>query len=468
MKRFFATLILLSGYADSVCQTESFDIATFVAPKGWQRLESNGALVFQDYRPTENGRTMFCQIVIFPSRTSKLEPIKNFHDEWMERVAKSTGTTAIPQAQTEKTPEGWTVVSGITNISYQNATYTCILVSVSGFDRVMSVLVNLAGEEYPAQIQGFLETFELNKKMEIATKGAESVSDPPANSGLDNYIFSVPEKWFANRTRDYIMLTQSQANELGCTITILPLQRSSGDIETDARSVFNQMYSGWQFRLAGERQYDISKGYTLQGLEYCLMEAPMSKISADGSRYDGFEDGGALVIKAGSQIVMVAVRHATVLAHNDCLNKYETWKRFFNTFTVKKADIPQRIEEESSKRIVGVWKLISNGPALGEYVFAANGNYQLAGAIGTSSTTRDDYFKYIHIKSYAFEGDGSFSIQGNQLYFSKRGDKDPEQVQFRFEKINHGDTGWKDRLYMLKTDPVLGGKYEVCYERSDG
>ena len=467
MKGILTTLILLSAYADSACQTESFDIAKFVAPKGWQRMESNGALVFQDYRPSDSGPKKFCQIVIFPSQASKGEPIKNFHDEWITRVALYAGTTAVPQTQTEKTPEGWTIVTGYTNVSYQNATYTWILVSVSGFNRVMSVMINLAGEDYLAHIQGFLDTFEVSKIMKTPTKNAEFISDPPAESGFDNYIFSVPEKWFVNRTDQYIMLTQSPANELGCTITILPPQSTSGNIETDARSVFNHMYSGWQFRLAGEGQYDVSKGYTFQGLEYCLMEAPMSKASADGSRYDGFEDGGALVIKAGRQIVIVAVRHATVLAHNDCLNEYETWKRFFNTFTVKNADIPQRIEEEASKRIVGVWKLTGNGPALGEYVFAANGNYQVAGAIGTSSTTRDDYFKYIHIKSYAFEGDGSFSIQDNQLYFNKRSGK-PEQVRFRFEKVNHGGTGWKDRLYMLKTDPVAGGKYEICYERADG
>lgn len=467
MKRIFAMLLLLSGYADSVCQTDSFDIATFVAPEGWQRQQINGALVFQDYRPTADGLSKFCQLIIFPSRATELQPIQNFHDEWMERVAKTTGTTATPQTQTETTPERWTVVTGIANISYQDATYTCMLITMSGFEKVMSVLINLAGEDYPALIQNFMRTFELNDKIELAPKGAESASDSPASSGLDDYIFSVPEKWFVNRSRDYIMLTQSPVNEPGCTITILPAERSSGDLENDARSVFGQMYSGWQFRLAGDRQYDVSKGYTLQGLEYCMMEAPMSKVSADGSRYDGFEDGSALVIKAGLQIVIVAARHGTMMAHNDCLNKYETWKRFFDTFTVKNAAIPRRVEEEPSNRIVGIWKLTSNGPALGEYVFAANGHYQLAGAIGTSSTTRDDYFKYIHIKTYAFQGEGSFLIKDNQLYLTKHGDKDPEEIQFRFEKVNHGGSGWKDRLYMLKTDPVLGGKYEVCYERSD-
>jgi len=284
---------------------------------------------------------------------------------------------------------------------------------------------------------------------------------------FNNYSFIAPEKWLTHREKDYIMLSQSQTNEPGCIIIIFPPQPSCGDLEKDAQNVFNQMYPGWQYRSTGEKQYDLSKGYTLQGLEYSMVEAPMSKLSADGSRYDGFEDGAALVIKTGNQIVIIAARHTTMLAHIDCLNKYETWRRFFNSFTVNNAAIPKKTEEESSKRIIGIWTLMGSGPALGEYIFAANGNYQLAGAIGTSSTTTDYNYEYLHIKTYAFQGDGGYSMQGNQLAFRKRGDKNPQQVQFRFEKVNHGDTGWKDRLYMLKTDPTLGTRYEVCYERKD-
>ena len=286
------------------------------------------------------------------------------------------------------------------------------------------------------------------------------------NPDFNNYSFIGPENWLLREATDHIMLAQSHTDEPGCIIIIFPLQPSSGDLEKDAQNIFNQMYSGWQFRSAGERQYDLSKGYTPQGLEYCMMEAPMSKLSADGSRYDGFEDGAALVIKTGNQIVIIAARHTTMLAHNDCLNKYETWRRFFNGFTVKNATVPKSTEEENSKRIIGVWKLTGSGAATGEYIFAANGNYQLAGAIGTSSTTTDYRYEYLHIKTYAFQGDGSYSISGNQLSFRKR-DKNPEQVQFRFEKINHGDSGWKDRLYLLKTDPTLGSLYEVCYEKTD-
>ncbi len=284
-------------------------------------------------------------------------------------------------------------------------------------------------------------------------------------SAFNTYSFITPEKWSIQQQNDYVMLSQSQGNEPGCIILIFPLQASSGDLQTDAINVFNQMYSGWQFRNTGEKQYDLSKGYTPQGLEYYLMEAPMSKMSADGSRYEGFEDGVALVIKSGNLMSIIAARHTTTMAHTDCLNKYETWRRFFNSFTITNAIIPKNREEESSKRIIGVWTLTGNGPAQGEYIFAANGNYQLGGAIGTSTTTKDYRYEHLHITSYAFQGDGSYSIKDNHLSFRKPGDKNPEQVLFRFEKVNHGDTGWKERLYLLKTDPTLGTKYEVCYEK---
>jgi len=294
---------------------------------------------------------------------------------------------------------------------------------------------------------------------------AQSSEKPAGNSDLTNYTFVAPEKWVTRNEKDYILLAQSHSNEPGCIILIFPLQPSSGDLEQDAMNVFNQMYPGWQFRSNGEKQYDLSKGKTFQGLEYCMMEAPMSKLSADGSRYDGFEDGSALVIKSGNQIVIIAARHTTMMAHADCLNKYETWRRFFNSFALKNAVAAKPSPGQSAGKIVGVWQLTGTGPSAGEYVFAANGNYQFAGGLGTSSTTTDQRYEYLHIKTYAFQGDGAYSLQGDQLLLRRRADKAPEKVQFRFEQVNHGNTGWNDRLYMLKTDPTLGSKYEVCYER---
>lgn len=305
----------------------------------------------------------------------------------------------------------------------------------------------------------------LMKKQSLALTIAFLMSIPlTAQVSFDwtKYQFTAPDKWYKQQTKDAIYLSQTQNIQEGCTITILPPQPSSGNLETDAKNIFNLMYPGWQYRQTGEKQYDLSKGFTSQGLEYCMLEAPMHKMRPDGYYYD-YEDGSAWVIGAGNQVVIIAGRHNRLVACN-CYHYYDNWRRFFNSFTIKGQPVVRR-QEDVAKRIVGDWMQMGSG-ALTEYIFAANGNYQFIGAFGSSSVVTRGNNDYIQIKSSAWKGDGNYTIKGNQLSFKKYG-QPQEQVVFRFEKINHGGTGWKDRLYMLKTDLTTGKPYEVCYEKQD-
>lgn len=277
---------------------------------------------------------------------------------------------------------------------------------------------------------------------------------------MNDYDFIAPEHWQVQSKPDHILLTQSP-DMSGCIIQILPPQPSSGNLETDSKAVFETMYSGWQYQKTGERQYVLSKGRLPKGLEYCMMEAPMSATSADG-RYL-LEEGVALVVKAGNQLALIAVRHRGLLAHIDCQRKYETWRRFFNSFTVRNAPIPGSLGQDAAQRIIGVWSQNESGGA-SEYIFAANGHYAFSGALGTSSTSSDVRHEYLHIRTYAFAGDGSYSILGGRLKLRRHG-ADVEELPFRFEQVNSGGTGWRDRLYLLRTDRA--GKSEVCYEKKN-
>src|SRR5688572_11351113 len=111
MKKISIFLLTMFMMSSVYPQTEKFDIASFIPPPGWQRLDSNGVLAFHDER-TANGQTSFGQIVLFPSRVSNSTPAKNFEQEWNERVTRTTGAKTKPVTQTEKTPDGWTVVTG--------------------------------------------------------------------------------------------------------------------------------------------------------------------------------------------------------------------------------------------------------------------------------------------------------------------------------------------------------------------
>lgn len=281
-----------------------------------------------------------------------------------------------------------------------------------------------------------------------------------AQIGFADYEYTVPENWFVQKNKDFIMLAQSQEVSNGCVIQILLPNASSGNLEEDAKGVFNMMYPGWEYRNTGEKQFDLVKGYTAQGLEYCRMEAPVKKVRADGYYYD-YEDGIAWVIGVGKQIVIIAARHNRLLAC-ECHRKYNLWKRFFKSFNIKNVTVPKNTSEDAAKRIVGVWKT-AESMVISDYVFAANGNYQHGGAIGSSSSSRDQYFEYIHMKSYSFEGDGSYSIANNLLSLKKRGAQEVEKRPIRFEKVDHGGTGWKERMYLMGRD--VAGEFEVGYEK---
>lgn len=282
-----------------------------------------------------------------------------------------------------------------------------------------------------------------------------------AQSNWNNYSFIIPDKWFATELKGHIMLSQSQT-EQGCVITILEPQPSSGNLENDAVSVFGMMYPGWSFRNTGAKQYDLSKGYTPQGLEYCILEGNVSKMRPDGYYYD-YEDGSAMVVGFGKQVAIISGRHNRLISCN-CYNQYEGWRRFFNSFTVKNQQPSKNADSATAKRIIGSWMTMGSGAAT-EYVLAANGNYQFIGAYGSTSTQTRGHDEYLLVKGSAWQGDGKYTIRGNQITFARRGDPKPELVRFRFEKVNHGGTGWNDRLYMRKISAVDGKEYEVCYEK---
>jgi hypothetical protein len=263
---------------------------------------------------------------------------------------------------------------------------------------------------------------------------------------LNDYEFIPPQGWVVQRDPKQLVMQNPQSR---CQIQLVEPQPTTGNLEQVSRAAFEVMYAGWQYRKTREQQYLLSTGVLPKGLEYFMTEAEMRN---DGAELGGFQNGAALIVKAGSQVVIIAVRHPSLMfEHRDCWTTYATWRRFFNSFTVRNTPIVRETEDERSRRIVGRW-VMTQGLAVGEYVFAADRTYTFGGAFASSASGA----------SSDASRNGGYAIAGDQLILSKRGGT-TEQVRFRFERVNHGGTGWTDRLYMLKNDAF--GENEVSYER---
>src|SRR4030095_5968943 len=210
MKQIFALSFALSILTHSYSQSEKFDIASFTPPQGWQRLDSNGVLIFHDYK-TKNNLTSFGKIILFPSRASNNNAEKNFADEWDSRVTKPTGDKTKPTTQSDKTPDGWTAVTGYASITQSGLNYMRMLVTATGFGRTMSVMVNTAGSDHASAIEKFFKEMELDTKAALAlNQPGNNMSTANGSSSFSDYQFIAPQGWYLKNNKDYLSITQSQ------------------------------------------------------------------------------------------------------------------------------------------------------------------------------------------------------------------------------------------------------------------
>ena len=110
--------LFLSTVQVSYAAVETFDIATFIRPPGWSRKDTNGVLLLEDQKVVQ-GRLIFCQIYVFPSRPGTANPGVDFQTEWERRVFQTIGIQGHSTPETESTPDGWTDVSAFADFAKQ-------------------------------------------------------------------------------------------------------------------------------------------------------------------------------------------------------------------------------------------------------------------------------------------------------------------------------------------------------------
>src|SRR5215471_10388340 len=93
-------IIALASVTAAYSQTESFDIATFVRPSGWERTQVEGVLALQ-HGTTVAERTELCQILLYPSHPTSENPAANFQREWNAKVAPNWVNMSTRPPQTE-------------------------------------------------------------------------------------------------------------------------------------------------------------------------------------------------------------------------------------------------------------------------------------------------------------------------------------------------------------------------------
>ena len=456
MKKVILTKIaVLLLMATSVAQVDKFDIATYTPPQGWQQLDSNGKRGFFDYKSDGNS-TRFCQILLYPSRKSTGNAQKDFDDEWSSRITKVTGYSKKPAAQTRRSPEGWTVVTGAANIPSQGQTYTCILTCYSGFGKEMSVLVNVAGQEYLSPVDEFFKSFALDKSAGSPGNRPGGISAPL--DSLTAYIYRTPNGWNATRYPDGVVLSSPVSNTgEKCNITLWPIRTSSGNLQTDAANLFGLVFKDFELR-TGSTPNSIIRGISPQGWEYFIIKNAIVLRGGDYQTMFGF----AFVAKLGNQVARISgISKDPLVSSCFGLQLSDVWPQFFYSLNFK--NWQPAAQPQIGNRLAGIWMAVT-GSAGDRFAFASNGRF--AGAAASQRYVRLSSTELLRVTD-AYFGDGSYVISGNGISLIHDSEKNnPERALFRIEQEStNGGATWKDKLFLLRKSVVDGSEYEVAYDK---
>lgn len=172
-----ASLLLLLLCLVSPGQTsESFDLATFQTPKGWTKQAGENSL---QLATADKADGTYCLISLFKSIPALGTPDENFKASWDTIVREAVTVNATAQMIPAANKEDWKALGGYSPFEKDGEKGVAVLVNISGYGKMVNVLILTNTQKYEPAMTAFLESISLKKPAPEAP-----VSTAPADSSI--------------------------------------------------------------------------------------------------------------------------------------------------------------------------------------------------------------------------------------------------------------------------------------------
>ncbi len=139
-------------------EPETFDLATFQAPKGWNKQTVDNSIRF-----SIADKDAYCLVTLFRSLPGLGSPKENFDASWDTIVKEVVTVSAAPQMFPSDTRGEWLLVGGFAPFEKSGEKGVAVLYTASGYGKMVNALVLTNTQAYEAAITAFLESVSLKK-----------------------------------------------------------------------------------------------------------------------------------------------------------------------------------------------------------------------------------------------------------------------------------------------------------------
>ena len=251
----FLLIALLISSASAFAQgPETFDIATFQPPKGWQKQAGADAVQFSI---EDKAAGTFCLISLFKSVPALSSPKENFDAAWTTIVKEAVAVSAAPQMIPADNKGEWLLAGGFAPFEKDGVKGVAVLYTATGYGRMVNALILTNTQAYEGSATAFLESITFKKPAEenrpqvpAAPNGAPSLANNfwkqgavrqgmLGHSGLSTGTFAKTYQFFSDGTykfsredmqlaapKYYLEKEEGTYTVSGNTITITPKKAS--------------------------------------------------------------------------------------------------------------------------------------------------------------------------------------------------------------------------------------------------
>jgi hypothetical protein len=444
-------LIIMGVSLNSYCQS-TFDVFNYTEPKDWNKEIKSGMV---SYTTIDNTKGSYCIISLYASTIGKESLQASFNSEWKELVASKLDVTAIPQcAKAEKLNE-WESIAGSALFEYSGGKSAAMLITYTNSGKAASLLVVYNDQGYQAEIESFITRLSLSNPK--STAGNANTMQPQltqqqfsGTGSLSDYVFTAPPGFAIESKSNEIVLRDASVPMI---ISILPMQPSSGNLETDMKMLFFAVFKGWHnFRHWSSGDSSTFKGTTLNGYNYILEYRDIQQ----NDNSESLLSAAVLLVQVNNQVAVIAGSYkqkSAALESNLVARLKDPYIYLLHSLSFKNYT-PNPVPIS----IIGSWAARSSSTG-SYYEFRSDGTFSWGGASSFKTSYNDMYDK---VTTTTRANDGTWTLEGNELTTYINSTKKTIKGKLRIFYEQNYDGTWTKKLGWLSFYDE-GGYGEVYY-----
>ena len=217
MKKLLLICLLFAINKNIVAQKQTYDLATFTPPKGWVKEAAESVIQLKKEDATKE---TYCIISLYKSVPATPNAKENFSLAWSSVVKQMVTVTAEAKMQKPETENGWETHSGYAPFEVEGNKGIVILVTASGFDKMVNLIILTNTDVYEKEMKTFLESISLKKITPVAKKIITTPAKPdkPITTALkDGFAFTTTnfdDGWTSAVQEDWVEVTKGNIKAL--------------------------------------------------------------------------------------------------------------------------------------------------------------------------------------------------------------------------------------------------------------